>query len=114
MNVFETKLAEEIKVLKAELSEANERIKKASEMLRLGKDELNPADMGDLLLCGVAQTVGALNAKYKNFRHCLRMQEQISELKNELSLYKEGLKEAIKRPLGVVPDCVSDNKLDYL
>ena len=104
MNIYETKLDEEIKALKAELSEANQRIQTAYEMLRFGKDELKLSEMGDLLLCGAAQTVGALNG----------MQEQISELKNELAMYKEGLKEAIKRPLGVVPGCVSDNKLDYL
>ena len=54
MNVFETKLAEEIKVLKAE----NEK------------------------------------------------------LKTELSLYKEGLKEAINRPMGVVPDRTGDTWRD--
>jgi uncharacterized coiled-coil DUF342 family protein len=73
MNIYETKQAEEVKALKAERDEANQRIQTAYEMLRFGKDELKPADMGDLLLCGAAQTVGALNG----------MDERIKELDAE-------------------------------
>lgn len=81
--MLETSQGERIKALEAELAEANQRMQTTYEMLRFGKDELPPSAMGDLLLCGAAQTIGAANG----------MVEQIAELKAENERLKEAIKE---------------------